>query len=196
VTLYPLQFTFQDGGSLRLWATPEWHDLEQPFQPAGLRVESGRYRFAQFGVTYRPDLSRRVWAYVTVAGGGYFDGTRERLIARVRVAPSPRVALTFDYEGNRLRGIGAAGADRTTHLLYPEARLALNPRLQFTLLYQYNSVTDQTSWNARLAWEFRPLSYAYLIVNQRTPGGVPIGGGPAALSEGQVILKISYLGQM
>jgi hypothetical protein len=196
VYLFPVGLTFPDGGSLRLWVTPEWQVLDAPFTPVpGVTVDSGRYRFAQYGATYRPDLSRRLWAYVTVQSGGYFDGRRNQVIARLRGAPDPRLALTVDYIGNRLRDVGPLGADETTHLFYPELRAALNPRLQLVGLYQYNSVSRLSSWNGRLAWEFRPLSFVYLVYNDRG-FREPDGGGPAAPTERRLVVKVAYLAQL
>jgi hypothetical protein len=197
LTVYPVQLTFQDGGSLRLWATPEWQRLERPFTPVpGLTVDPGRYQFAQYGVTYRPDVSRRLWAFVTAQTGGYFDGRREQVNAQVRGAPDPRLALTVSHVGNRLRDVGPARASETTHLFYPEPRAALDPRVQLVGLYQYNSVSRQSSWNARAAWEFQPLSFVYLVYNGRGYRDPATAGTAVPPTERQLVLKLSYLGQL
>jgi hypothetical protein len=81
----------------------------------------------------------------------------------------------------------------TTHLFYPEARFALNPRVQLVGLWQYSSVSDLASWNARVAWEFRPLSYLYLVYNDRGYRGPDSAALP---TERQLILKLSYLSQL
>ncbi|MEX0361020.1 MAG: hypothetical protein AB3N10_08520, partial [Allomuricauda sp.] len=44
-------------------------------------------------------------------------------------------------------------------------RLALNPRVQLSTFYQYNSFNEQGRWNARLSWEYMPLSFVYLVFN-------------------------------
>jgi hypothetical protein len=197
VTLYPVQWTFQDGGSLRLWARPEWQRLERTFTPVpGVAIDPGDYTFAQYGVTYRPDLSRSVWAWVTLASGGYFDGRRDQAIVRVRAAPNPHVAVTFDYEGNRLSDVGRASTTRPTHLFYPELRMALHPRLQLVGLWQYSSTSRVAAWNARLSWEYRPLSYLHVVYNDRV---FHDGGGivrPAVTAQRQLIVKLSWLGQL
>jgi hypothetical protein len=84
----------------------------------------------------------------------------------------------------------------STHLFYPEVRLALNPRLQFVTLWQYSSVSRIDSWNARIAWEFSPLSYVYLVYNDRS---FRHGAGvvsPEVTSERRLILKVSWLRQI
>jgi hypothetical protein len=197
VTLNPVQWTFQDGGSLRLWARPEWQRLETSFTPVpNVPLDSGDYQFTQYGVTYRPDLSRAVWAWVTVASGGYYDGKRDQAIVRVRTSPNPHFALTFDYEGNRLREVGRDRANRSTHLLYPELRLALNPRLQFVTLWQYSSVSRIEAWNSRIAWEFSPLSYVYLVYNNRVFRDGVVAVRPEIAGERRLILKVSWLRQL
>jgi hypothetical protein len=197
VYIAPFQITFQDGATWSIWARPEWQRLESDFSPVpGLQIDSGNYTFAQFGSTFRPDLSNRLWAYVTFATGGYYDGRRDQAIIRIRSAPNPHVSLTFDYEGNRLSDVGLTNASRTTHLFYPEVRLALDPRLQFMTLWQYSSVSRIASWNARIAWEFSPLSYIYLVYNDRN---FVEGGGmdaPSITGERHLILKVSWLRQM
>jgi hypothetical protein len=52
------------------------------------------------------------------------------------------------------------------------------------------------AWNARLAWEFRPLSHIYLVYNSRDFKG---GGGlvrPDIQGERRLILKVSWLRQL
>jgi hypothetical protein len=82
------------------------------------------------------------------------------------VAPSPHLAASVDYSLNRIRGNGASVI---THVVSPEVRLALNPRLQFAGFSQYNSDPRRTTWNARFSWELQPLSYLYVVYNERAP---------------------------
>jgi len=53
----------------------------------------------------------------------------------------------------------------TTRLVAPELRLAHSPRLQLTTFYQYNDAARQGTVNARLSWEYRPLSFLYVVLN-------------------------------
>jgi hypothetical protein len=74
--------------------------------------------------------------------------------------------------------------------------LALTPRLQVTTFYQYSSSGGDGVLNARLAWEFLPLSYVFLVLNDRRAAG-PNGStiGPAEPRQ-QLLLKLQYLGQL
>ena len=48
-----------------------------------------------------------------------------------------------------------------------EGRLALNPRLQLIGFYQQNSENEAKNYNIRLAWEYQPLSFLYIVLNNR-----------------------------
>jgi hypothetical protein len=195
IYIYPVTTTFQNSAYFRPFVHPQWQRLESDFSPVpGLTIPAGDYDFTDYGFTFRDDLSRKLWWWVTVGTGGYFDGRKSYIIYRMRVAPSPRTSLTIDYIGNRITDTGVDAVDVTTHLWYPELRLALNPRLQLSTLYQYNSVNRSSAWNARLSWEFRPLSYVYLVFNSRD-FREPDGGwtGDPLPSESRLIAKATYL---
>jgi hypothetical protein len=73
-----------------------------------------------------------------------------------------------------------------------EGRFALNPRLQLIAFYQQNSENDSKNYNIRLSWEYRPLSFLYIVLNRY---------GFKDLSnlrqlENHGIVKLSYLRQI
>ena len=78
-----------------------------------------------------------------------------------------------------------------THLAGPELRLFLNPRVQWSAFYQYNSAAQRGTLNARFSWEFLPLSFLYVVYNDRQP----IAGGLSPVSR-SLIVKLSWLGQL
>ncbi|MBK8425285.1 MAG: hypothetical protein IPL27_04580 [Lewinellaceae bacterium] len=61
--------------------------------------------------------------------------------------------------------LGTNDTDKDVHLYSCGMRLALNPQLQGTVFYQYNSLNQTGRWNARLSWEYRPLSFLYVVFN-------------------------------
>jgi hypothetical protein len=73
--------------------------------------------------------------------------------------------MTADFEYNDINSIGIDNLDLDTRLYTGGLRLALNPRVQFSTLYQYNSFDKQGRWNARFQWEYMPLSFIYLVFN-------------------------------
>jgi hypothetical protein len=111
------------------------------------------------------------------------------------MTPSPRASLAVSYEIDHLRGIGTDRSSATTHLLAPELRLALDPRIQLTAFYQYNSDFQRGTWNARFSWEFAPLSYAYLVYNDQRAVGRGLGT-VSGLPTQQLVFKLVYLTQL
>jgi hypothetical protein len=97
--------------------------------------------------------------------GKFYKGHRETVTAGARYAPIPHFSLSFDYEYNHLKNIGIEEKKLETNLYTGGVRLALNPRVQLSNFYQYNSFTDQVRWNARFSWEYSPNSFLYLVYN-------------------------------
>ena len=137
------------------------------------------------------DQSAKVAAMVSASTGGFFDGRQEQLALSGRWSPSPYLSLRANYEVNFLGSLGPADTSLVTYLAGPELRLFLNPRLQWGAFYQYNSVLERGTLNSRLSWEFSPLSYLYVVYNDRQPilGGLT----PRARS---LIVKLSWLHQL
>ena len=100
------------------------------------------------------------------------------------------IALTADYEYNNINGVGVTNNDLDTRLYTGGLRVALNPRVQLSTFYQYNSFDEQGSWNARFSWEYMPLSFVYLVFNDtQTDVFDPMQ------SSRQFISKITFLKQ-
>ena len=191
VRLRPLRVEFADGGSAALYAEPYWQALETAFEPLpGLRVEPGRYRYTRYGLRLERDASRRFSASLDAHLGGYFDGRLDALDLTLRAAPSPRLAAQLRWGLNALRAVGPARAARSTHLVQPELRAALDPRLQLVGIWQYNTAARLSSWNLRLSWEFRPLSFLHVVYNDLDPVGALAPAGPRRK---QLIFKLTYL---
>jgi hypothetical protein len=154
-------------------------------------IASGARDYLRYGLEAKSDQSARLSGTANLSAGTFFDGRLERAAVGARVSPSPYVALRADYEVNRITSIGTRDSSFVTHLLAPELRVFLNPRVQWSAFYQYNTLVDRGAMNARFSWEFAPLSFLYVVYNDRQA----IGDGvtPSARS---VIVKVSWLRQL
>lgn len=189
----PISFQFENGGQARLVVEPNWQRLETPFFPAGIEVAPGKYDYLRYRLSGSSDPSARLSFSSAVETGEYFDGDLTTWDLSLRFAPTPSFEIELAGEVNQLRGLGTAGIDRDTRLYDLDLAYAWSPRLQLSAFGQYNSLSERTRWNARLAWELRPLSYLYLVYTGDRPDDDidPISrfnrGGE------QLILKLSYL---
>ena len=69
--------------------------------------------------------------------------------------------------------------------------MAINPRLQLIGFYQKNTTDNLNSVNMRLAWEYQPLSYVYLVFNTLNYQGMDA----TQQKQQSFLAKLSYLKQ-
>ena len=203
LSLTPLNVAFQNGAEISFGIEPNWQELEPEdvafFRPLGIELAPGNYHYLRYNAEVQSDLSRKYSGTLELTVGDFFNGTLTNLELSARLAPSPRMALSAAYEYNRAKGLGINGEDEVSHLFGPELRLALDPRLQFNAFYQYNTVAEQANWNVRFSYEFRPLSYLYLVFNDARyfVNDTTRRTDPERFStQQQAIVKVTYLRQL
>lgn len=157
----------------------------------GVAIAAGAYDYLRAGIDVSTDQSAPLAGTVSASTGGFFDGRQEQLALSGRWSPSPYLSVRATYEVNFLSALGPADTSLVTYLAGPELRLFLNPRLQWSAFYQYNSVIERGTLNARFSWEFSPLSFLYVVYNDRQP----ILGGLTPRAR-QLIVKLSWLRQL
>lgn len=194
VTIGPA-LTLRDGTRLTLSSEPTWQTLDGPFRPLpGIEIAEGRYQYTRWSALLAWAPSSRITGSLGGVTGAFYDGRLHRGSASLQAAVSPHVIVGADYSVDALRGVGGSGTgDLDAHLLGSELRLALNPRVQLSVLQQWNSALETTAWNARFSWEFRPLSYLYLVYNDRRAPGALTDPGSVTLEDKQFIAKVSWL---
>ncbi len=163
--IFPVYTWFKDNSFLEMSFTPTWQNINFAFSPLGLTIEEDNYYYTRFTVRYNTDQSRKWSAGLSYNFGDFYNGTRNTIRSSLRLAPVPHAALTVDYEFNDLKGVGTTESDLSTHLVTIGSRFALNPRVQLSAFYQYNSFDDRGRWNVRASWEYQPLSFVYLVFN-------------------------------
>ncbi len=189
-TLRPLRLRFQNGAQLDFTAEPNWQRLDSMFSPAGIDIGPGNYSYVRYGARAKSDQSAKLAAEASVETGDYFDGRLTHYMLSARLTPSPHIALSADLDISRLRDLGIAAENTTTRLYGLNARLALNPRLQLNGSYQQSNDSERRVLNVRLAWEYRPLSYLYLVYNKNEGDGLAPG---ERIDRNRFIAKLSYL---
>jgi hypothetical protein len=158
----------------------------------GVTIAPGTHDYVRTGGVFRSDASRKVSFAVRAATGTFFDGRLDDLDVSARIAPVPHVNVGVQYLVNRLQSVGSNDTSFTTHLLAPEIRVSLNPRVQFTGFYQHNTSAQRGVLNARFSWEFAPLSYLFVVLNDRRP--LPASGLNEPTAQ-QIVIKATWLRQ-
>lgn len=186
------ELLFRNGATI----TPTFeHNLQRPLLPIpllpGVQIAPGQHDYTRVGAVLKSDQSAAVAVTATLSAGTFFDGALTRSEFVTRWSPNPYISLRGSYEVNQLRSIGTRDSTFLTHLAGPEVRLFLNPRVQWSAFYQYNTAVERGTLNARFSWEFRPLSYVYVVYNDRQ--AILNGTTPSGRS---LIVKVSWLRQM
>lgn len=165
IYIFPIYLWFKDNSFLEFSFTPTWQNINFDFAPLGLEIERGNYRYTRFYAQYYSDQSKKISVWTSFDFGNFYNGTRNMFNAGVRYAPLPHLSFSANYEHNNINGVGVLKEDLDTDLYTASLRLALNPRVQLTTFYQYNSFDEQGRWNVRFSWEYAPLSFIYLVFN-------------------------------
>ncbi len=188
--IFPIYTWFKDNSFLEFSLTPTWQNINFAFAPLGLSIEQDDYFYTRFLVRYNTDQSKKWSAGLRYGFGNFYDGKRNTFRFSARLAPIPHFAITFDYEYNDLENIGFVDQNLETHLTSVGVRLALNPRLQLSSFYQYNSFNEQGRLNIRGSWEYLPLSFVYVVFNDNE-----LDSFSPSVNEQQVISKVTLIRQ-
>ncbi|AKA36265.1 DUF5916 domain-containing protein [Flagellimonas lutaonensis] len=165
IYIFPIYTWFKDNSFLEASLTPTWQNINFNFAPLGLEIEQGDYSYTRYTLRYNSDRSKKFSGSIRYDFGNFYNGVRNSLTAGLRYAPIPHIAFTANYENNNINGVGIAQENLDTDLYTGSLRLALNPRVQLSTFYQYNSFDEQGRWNVRFSWEYMPLSFIYLVFN-------------------------------
>lgn len=190
IYIFPVYLWFKDNSFMQVAITPTWQNINFDFAPLGLAIAKDNYFYTRYLLQYNTDLSKTWSLGVEYNFGRFYNGTRNTFEFSGRLAPFPHAAVTVDYEYNDLQGVGLEQEDLSTHLVTLGSRFALHPRLQLSAFYQYNSFDEQGRWNIRASWEYRPLSFVYVVFND-----TQINSFTEPFREQQVISKITLVQQ-
>ena len=163
--IFPVYLWFKDNSFLEFSISPTWQHINFEFAPLGLLIAQDNYYYTRYLIQYNTDRSKKWSLGLEYDFGQFYNGSRDRVAISGRLAPFPHTAATLEYEYNDIKNVGLEQKDLSTHLVTLGSRFALNPRLQLSVFYQYNSFDEQGRWNVRASWEYQPLSFVYVVFN-------------------------------
>jgi hypothetical protein len=184
--IFPVFIIFSDNALLDITYHPTWENFF--FSPLGFDVKPDNYFFHRLEIRYRTDASKKISGDIKFFGGEYYDGRLDEWSALLRISPTPKIALTGEYQLNNIRNLGLNNVTEKISLITGGFRMAANPRLQLSAFYQYNTFDKRGRWNVRGSWEFAPLSFLYLVFNESS-------FRDSYVSNQSFISKLTYLKQ-
>jgi hypothetical protein len=156
---------FKDLSAIYYVYTHDYVDLKYGFDPLGngnaLLPETYSYGFLKVG--YNSANNQQFRYRVNVQRGNYYSGKRTAGGVYLNYQLLPFANLELSYDLNTI-DLNALGKD-TFHLTRFTGQVFFNNRLNWTTYVQYNTQRDNFNINSRLQWEYKPLSYIYLVVS-------------------------------
>jgi hypothetical protein len=167
VSLIPIGLNFQSGGFFQMSINNAYQLLTETFSPLSVKIDAGAYNYTRYGVSLGNNPSKKITYKVKYELGDFFNGRLNTTDVQLTVVPIPHIALKLRYFDNKFNAVGIEKRNDRITLINLEGRFALNPRVQLTALYQHNTQNNFNAYNLRFSWEYRPLSFVYLIWNNR-----------------------------
>lgn len=186
--IFPIYIFTKTSAQMEYSITPTWQNFDAPVFLLGKKINPGKYSYARQLIRYQSDASRKLSFKGIFSFGGNYDGKLQSFTGGIRFAPSPKIAFTLDYQRDQFFDFGNLQENFTTNLYVGGFRAALNPRIQLSSLYQYNSFDQRLRLNIRGSWEVAPLSFLYIVFNENEFKN-------STVSNQSTISKISYLRQ-
>jgi hypothetical protein len=190
VNVSPISLQFQNGGGFSWNWIFFMQNLDNDFTLLNSKIKNGQYAYRRHRATFRTDPSRKVSFTMGANWGNYYDGRYHTFTTSLVLAPSPHIYFSATTEIGKTIDLGENDDCRDVQLFSVESRLAINPRIQLTSIFQKSSISDTLDWNVRFSWEYKPLSYVYLVCNSGSFGNT------VRKTDSILIAKISYLKQI
>lgn len=195
VVFTPIMLIFDNLAQVNLAITSSSEYLTENFSPVhNINIAAGNYHFNRYELYGYTNLGAPFSAEARVSTGNYYNGNLNSYFLSLRAAPNPRAELIVSYTRNDFKHTGITQGSVTTHLLAPGLRLAASAKLLLSTFYQYNTDLRNGSLNARLSWEYKPLSFIYLVYNNLDNYDHSPFNMPKKQQSG--ILKLTYIYQL
>lgn len=191
VRFYPFWINLQNGGSAKYSVSWNYQNLTTDFFPLGIAIGEGAYTYSRHTFALNSDASRSLSYSLQHEFGSFYDGRLASTEINLTAAPIPHINLQLGFNRNTFRNVGVENTSEAINLYTVQSRLALNPQLQLTGLYQRNTQHGTDAFNIRFAWEYNPLSYIYLVFNSREF----LNNNNLIQREINAIIKLTYLVQ-
>ena len=156
---------FKDLSAVYYVYTHDFVELKYGFDPLrnGNALQPDKYSYGLLKVGYNSANNQKFRYRVNVQQGNYYSGKRTAAGAYLnyQLLPFANLEVSYDINAINLNELGK----ETFHLTRFTGQVFFNNRLNWTTYVQYNTQRDNFNINTRLQWEYKPLSYIYLVVS-------------------------------
>lgn len=154
-----IDFESGDGFDVEAVRTSEF--LDSGFEVSdGVEILPGEYTNWEWEVRGRTAGRRRVSMFASAGTGGFWDGNRNRVNARVTVRPNPGVSVSADVEHN---AVSLPRGDFTADVYELEGQWNLNQWAGVVAQLQYDNDSEVVGLFGRLRWIPKPGNDVFLV---------------------------------
>ena len=155
---------FKNRSSIYLNVYHEYEKLKYSFDllKNDSPITPGTYNYIAAQIGYNSIPNNVITYNIAARYGSQYDGNRTRgyLNLLYRIQPYANIGATYELNNIDLNELG----EKTFHLINFKGEIFFSNRLNWTTYLQYNSRNDNFNINSRVQWEYKPLSYVYLVV--------------------------------
>jgi hypothetical protein len=191
INIRPFYLNLQSGAYIGYNLQIQYQNLVSSFAPLGVIISEGDYQYNRHQLLLSSDPSKMFNFSADLSWGNYFDGSLQSYTILAQFVPIPHISLHFGIDRNYFDKVGLEEVTKRVDLFSIEGRFAINPRLQLVGFYQQNSEFNSMNYNIRFSWEYKPLSFIYLIINRRGFDNLQ----HIRQTEDHIIAKINFLKQ-
>ena len=124
-------------------------------------ITPNNYKYLYGRIGYWSPTNRKLYYALKFEYGQFYGGTRINPFLTMSYRLLPRAVLSASYSMNDV-DLNEKGR-KTFHLAKLTSEIYFNNLLNWTTYLQYNTQLDNFNINSRLQWEYKPLSYIYLV---------------------------------
>jgi hypothetical protein len=159
----------------RIFATAQhiFQLLPSDFNPIDPKGETSyltgeEFKWSEYSMQFNSD-ARKLFTYVIKGTSGqFYDGKKESVSGTLsyRYQPFGNIAVTYDYNDIQL-SYGSA----KFLLVSPRVDLTFTNKLFLTTIMQYNTRNNNTGFNARFQWRYKPASDFFIVYTENFLSG-------------------------
>ena len=137
---------------------------EYPFTlPGGVSVPAGSYDMLTYEAKWKLAESRSLSGDFGTRGGGFYGGDWNSLFANLWWIPGSLAAYGLSYDYN---SFDLPGGEIDSHLYSLWLVLRFTPRVRWSNLVQYDTISDTIGFNSRFSWEYQPGKTFNAVLSQ------------------------------
>ena len=159
-----LEWQLNSGDSGEINFIPAFERLPYPFEIShGVTVPEGSYQTMRYQLMLRSATKRRWVANLTLATGGFYNGTRRDLALDLTLKPGKHFLLGFSAARNDVRLVQG---NFFTQLFSVQANYNFSPDISWSNLVQYDNESRLFGFQSRFRWIIKPGSDLFLVLNR------------------------------